>query len=455
MGSAGSAGTASSATPTTTDPTTVASTPTTSVTPAGPPQSVFSFSAPALLSTSVPGMQSNRISNQFNTPAAPINWQQRAEAAEAATASLQTQMQSLTALVTQLVMFLQQGSANVVQPPGTANVAQPLSTAAAFLASISPTPTTTTAAAVPGVVVEAVEAGLDPRIVPGAAPAPSPTDPITVTVENPSPQVAEATWTTVARNGARRVPPPPREPRQSAPQTQQQYDESVHRSRQKRAIKMAKAVPEPKEFAVLHVELHSSRQLHACSLRERKHLINAFVGQMSVRHNVALTSSIGNSIIELYCPTDVVLDVAKVLRERGQQVLTAAFNPLAFDIDGKPLDPTQQEQAAKRLAALCKAARTVNLRAAILAGAPQSLKEATQKVFETIRVSPSDSLLAPPRPHRSASARFAAPATLSLTDFVPSAPVPATPEFVDSEGDVSMLAPNPDRGAAANAADQQ
>ncbi|KAJ3260562.1 hypothetical protein HDU77_001320, partial [Chytriomyces hyalinus] len=329
VGSAGSASTASSAAPTTTDPTPVDSTPTTSVTPAGPPQSVFSFNAPVLSSGSSSGMQSNRISNQSNTPAAPINWQQRAEAAEAATASLQSQMQSLTALVTQLVMLLQQGSANVVQSPGTANVAQPLSTAAAFLASISPTPTTTSAAVVPGAsqTMPTQSQSRNPqrsgrggrggrfgpggRIVPGAAPTPTPTDPITVTVENPSSQAAEATWTTVARNGARRAPPPPREPRQRAPQTQQQYDESVHRSRQKKALKMAKAVPEPKEFAVLRVELHSSRQLRACSLRERKHLIDAFVGQMGVRHNVALTSSIGNSIIELYCPTDVVLDVAK------------------------------------------------------------------------------------------------------------------------------------------------
>jgi hypothetical protein len=218
---------------------------------------------------------------------------------------------------------------------------------------------------------------------------------------------------------------------------------------------MAKAVPEPKDFAVLRVELHSSRQLRACSLQERKHLIDAFVGQMGVRHNVALTSSIGNSIIELYCPTDVVLEVAKVLIERGQQVLTAAFNPLAFDIDGKPLERTQQEKAAKRLAALCKVARTANLRAAILAGAPQSLKEATQKVFETIRASPSDSLTAPPRPHRSAFVRFAAPTTLSLTDFVPRTPGPESPEAVDSQGDISMTAPTSELGPAADAADQE
>ncbi|KAJ3220472.1 hypothetical protein HDU81_011399, partial [Chytriomyces hyalinus] len=149
--------------------------------------------------------------------------------------------------------------------------------------------------------------------------------------------------------------------------------------RQKKALQMAKAVPEPKKFAVIHVELHSSRQLRGCSFRDRKHLIDVFVGQMGVRHNVALTSSIGNSIIELYCPTDVILEVARVLRERGQQVLLAAFNPLISNIDGNRLDATQMEKAAKRLVFLCKAACTVNLHAAILAGAPQTLKEATQK----------------------------------------------------------------------------
>ncbi|KAJ3226297.1 hypothetical protein HDU81_007375 [Chytriomyces hyalinus] len=227
------------------------------------------------------------------------------------------------------------------------------------------------------------------------APAPTTIVPVTVAVENTSPQVTEAAWSTIARNGARRAPPPSREPRQCMPQTQQQYDEKTNRARQKKALQMAKAVPKPKEFSVIRVELHSSRQLRRCTFRERKHLIDAFVGQMGVCHNVALTSSIGNSIIELYCLTDVVLDVVQILREHSQQVLTAAFTPLAANLNGNALEPAQQEKAAKCLASLCKAACTVNLRNVILASAPQHLKEATQKVFETIHTSPSDSFLYP------------------------------------------------------------
>jgi hypothetical protein len=133
---------------------------------------------------------------------------------------------------------------------------------------------------------------------------------------------------------------------------------------------------------------------------------------MGIRSNVALHSTIGNSIVELYCPVDDINLVIRILQERGQQVLSDEFNPLTIGPDGKPLGEVAKQQAAKRLAYLCRNAPTRSLRTTILNGAPETLKQAVSEVFDKIKGSAKDALLQPAEPTPSVYSRFA------LKDFM-------------------------------------
>ncbi|KAJ3110280.1 hypothetical protein HK100_003098 [Physocladia obscura] len=159
-------------------------------------------------------------------------------------------------------------------------------------------------------------------------------------------------WVTVACHGAKKlVKPLALMPKECPTQTHQQWNQTVHQTRQRDAIRMSKELSDLKTFVIVCVELHSNWQLQACQPKERKHLINAYVTQM------------------LYCPIGDVPLVVQILQECRQQVLSGEFNPLAIRLDGQLLGETAKQQAAKHLVYLCRNAPTRSLCDTVLNGA--------------------------------------------------------------------------------------
>ncbi|KAJ3334861.1 hypothetical protein HDU83_000822, partial [Entophlyctis luteolus] len=197
----------------------------------------------------------------------------------------------------------------------------------------------------------------------------------------------EETFATVARraHNRRKLVPPPPPPKPQPPLTRQQYDAKVHTARARSANKMVKPLLPPKKFAVVRVALHSNRQLRACQGRDRAGLLNALCTELGIRKYVALVSTIGNSILEVYCTRDDLHVVVSTLINREQKVLPSSFNPLAVGHDGQPLTDEGSKQVARRLAHLCNRASTVNLRDAILMGASERVKELTREFFDKIK----------------------------------------------------------------------
>ncbi|KAJ3336833.1 hypothetical protein HDU83_009081, partial [Entophlyctis luteolus] len=214
-----------------------------------------------------------------------------------------------------------------------------------------------------------------------------------ITATTSSAPANEDTFATVARRAHNRrklvPPPPPPPPKPQPPLTRQQYDAKVHTARARSANKMVKPLLPPKKFAVVRVALHSNRQLRACQGRDRAGLLNALCTELGIRKYVALVSTIGNSILEVYCMRDVLHAVVSTLINREQKVLPSSFNPLAIGHDGQPLTDEGSKQVARRLAHLCNRASTVNLRDAILMGASERVKELTREFFDKIKRSPN------------------------------------------------------------------
>ncbi|KAJ3199754.1 hypothetical protein HDU82_000169 [Entophlyctis luteolus] len=201
----------------------------------------------------------------------------------------------------------------------------------------------------------------------------------------------EETFATVARraHNRRKLVPPPPPPKPQPPLTRQQYDAKVHTARARSANKMVKPLLPPKKFAVVRVALHSNRQLRACQGRDRAGLLNALCTELGIRKYVALVSTIGNSILEVYCTQDDLHVVVSTLINREQKVLPSSFNPLAIGHDGQLFTDEGSKQVARCLAHLCNRASTVNLRDAILMGASERVKELTREFFDKIKQSPN------------------------------------------------------------------
>ncbi|KAJ3193207.1 hypothetical protein HDU82_002893, partial [Entophlyctis luteolus] len=210
---------------------------------------------------------------------------------------------------------------------------------------------------------------------PAGAPAPAPTTAIVASAPPPANAgAAPETFATVAKRGARRqIPPPIAKPK--PPQTREQYDAKVRQSRVRDAIRIAQPLGPPKQFAVVRVALHNNRQLRAVRGNDRTALLTQLTSQMGIRPFVALVSSIGNSIVEFYCPRESLTPVIRTLMDRKQNVLQSDFNPYTTNLYGLPLPEDEEKLAARRVAHLVARAPTANLRAAILRDVTPSIKE--------------------------------------------------------------------------------
>ena len=161
---------------------------------------------------------------------------------------------------------------------------------------------------------------------------------------------------------------------------QQNENQAVKRkpaTNAKAAIKRAAARAiqprtEPLEFERVHFRLNDSRPLKRCTnAREAQNLLWNIVAKIKIREAVVAVSKIGNSVLEIYIPSQEKDRVIKCLDESKLEVLTD------YDLCAVPVYGNQNvtETLERRLVHMYRQAKLGNLRKCILTGLPKDMAD--------------------------------------------------------------------------------
>ena len=139
------------------------------------------------------------------------------------------------------------------------------------------------------------------------------------------------------------------------------------RKRQATALKMLQIPTKPLEFKVVRVMINDSRPLKNLHGQKRDKLVRQIATEAGIAKYTALTSTIGNSILEFYVPAGTYDQAITRFNSFGLRILEK-FDPAARPSYGTQSAEACQKATVNRLAHLCLAAKVVNLQDTILSG---------------------------------------------------------------------------------------
>jgi hypothetical protein len=164
------------------------------------------------------------------------------------------------------------------------------------------------------------------------------------------------------------------------------------KQRQAAVQRLLAPVCEPLQFKVIRTMVNDSRPLRNLRGRPRDQMLKQVASEIGIGKIAALSSTIGNSILEFYVPTGTVEMAKTRLQARGMRILDDSFQPFALPPHSRQSAETCKASTVNRLAHLCLSARVVNLQDTILEGAPADIKMAVLEKVRMIKQNPQATL---------------------------------------------------------------